>query len=419
MLIMIMTGMIYGYSSNAFTKTGRFILRIAIALGVVAAIWMAYMKNATSKISTPAWNFRIFSVSFIAFALFLVFTVIESIFLRKNKTWKISGACISLSVYTLLLLFATLPPFLEYPYTLAAAESTVFSSSYILKLSGVIVGFVLALVASFAADRMGRRLGRKSSFVFLLIMMLIEGVNQVGKLLSAMLNLQMLTTKQVPFQLVVYIVNHDTLFTYLIIAVACAAALVMLIRSLNVHEPYSNPAQHRKIRAKWRLIRKWACTSLITAGIAVLLLTVVNSVVNAEVQMAPTEDTTIDGDNAVVTFDQVSDGHLHRYGYTTQNGIQVRFIVIKKPNSTTYGVGMDCCDICGETGYYENKAGDVVCSRCNVIMNINTIGFEGGCNPKVVEYTVDHGKIIIPIEQLTQYEKDFRGGRGTGSASAN
>ena len=87
--------------------------------------------------------------------------------------------------------------------------------------------------------------------------------------------------------------------------------------------------------------------------------------------------------------------------------LQIRFIVIKKPNSSSYGIGLDACDICGETGYYE-KDGQVVCNLCDVVMNINTIGFKGGCNPIVIPYAIENGKILVPVDGLVEFEKEFK-----------
>ena len=106
-------------------------------------------------------------------------------------------------------------------------------------------------------------------------------------------------------------------------------------------------------------------------------------------------------------LEQVDDGHLHRFAYYTEEGTEIRFIVIKKPDSSAYGIGLDACDICGETGYYE-KDGMVVCKLCDVVMNINTIGFKGGCNPIVIDYRIDNGKIVIPTEGLLEYESEFK-----------
>jgi uncharacterized membrane protein len=81
--------------------------------------------------------------------------------------------------------------------------------------------------------------------------------------------------------------------------------------------------------------------------------------------------------------------------------------VIKKPDSSSYGIGLDACDICGETGYYE-KNDQVVCNRCDVVMNINTIGFKGGCNPIIIDYSISDGNIIVPIQGLVKYESEFK-----------
>ena len=98
---------------------------------------------------------------------------------------------------------------------------------------------------------------------------------------------------------------------------------------------------------------------------------------------------------------------LHRFGYTTPDGILVKFIVVKKPGSSTYGVGLDACDICGDAGYYEQND-QIVCRRCGVVMNTNTIGFRGGCNPIVFEYTVHDGLIDIPASELIANQDEFK-----------
>ena len=98
--------------------------------------------------------------------------------------------------------------------------------------------------------------------------------------------------------------------------------------------------------------------------------------------------------------------NLHADHPVTVGG-EIRFIIIKKPNSSSYGVGLDACDICGETGYYQ-RGTQVICNRCDVVMNINTIGFKGGCNPKVIDYSIQDGYIIVPISTLIEHESDFK-----------
>ena len=124
-------------------------------------------------------------------------------------------------------------------------------------------------------------------------------------------------------------------------------------------------------------------------------------------ELSPIEDALVQDGAVYVPFDQVSDGHLHRFGYTSDSGTVIRFIVIKKPNSSAYGIGLDACDICGETGYYE-KDGQVVCNLCDVVMNINTIGFKGGCNPIIIDYEIENGYIIVPVDGLLEHESEFK-----------
>jgi uncharacterized membrane protein len=100
------------------------------------------------------------------------------------------------------------------------------------------------------------------------------------------------------------------------------------------------------------------------------------------------------------------DGHLHRFVYTASDATEVRFIVIRK-NEIAYGVGLDACDICGPTGYYERK-GQIICRLCDVVMNISTIGFMGGCNPVPLAYTLRGGTMVIDTEHLENEKGRFK-----------
>lgn len=107
-----------------------------------------------------------------------------------------------------------------------------------------------------------------------------------------------------------------------------------------------------------------------------------------------------------IGLDQFADGHLHRYSYRASGGEGVRFIVILKGGSA-YGVGLDACEICGATGYYE-RDGQVVCKLCDVVMNKATIGTKGGCNPIPIKYTIEGGQLIVDANELEAQRKIFR-----------
>lgn len=402
-VMMVIVGMILGYVRSKYgQKAGRIEL-IVTAFGLACAIAMAVMKTATNKIDTGTWNLWIYYASAAAFILFLVFTALG----KKLKKVSVVLPFIFLSVIIVAQMLYSLPDFFVYPHTIMLTEDSLISTVFLTKMSGVIVGLIVTFVAGWASNAVVKASNNGVALLFLSLVLLVTTFKQITASFSTLLTRRIIPSNHTIFQLVKFSSNNSNLFIYLTLGLVLIMAVLLLIRSLNVNEPYSNPAQHRKIIFKWRMARRWSWTQIITVVITVLLMTVVYNIANQEVELSPIEETVIDSDNMYITFEQVSDGHLHRFGYTTENGVQIRVIVIQKPNSSQYGIGLDACDICGETGYYE-KSGQVVCNLCDVVMNINTIGFKGGCNPIVIDYSIENGQIIIPLAGLEEYEDEFK-----------
>ncbi|MDR1359117.1 MAG: Fe-S-containing protein, partial [Coriobacteriales bacterium] len=166
----------------------------------------------------------------------------------------------------------------------------------------------------------------------------------------------------------------------------------------DAHSPAFNPALRRKARATWRTLRRWSTVVACCCLAVVLSFTVVRAYSVQEVELTPAEPLAYAGTEAVIPLDLVSDGHLHRFIHVSEGNVEVRFIVIKK-SEAAYGVGLDACNICGATGYYE-RDDEVVCKMCDVVMNKQTIGFPGGCNPIPLEFSIDEGALSIAVETL-------------------
>ena len=171
------------------------------------------------------------------------------------------------------------------------------------------------------------------------------------------------------------------------------------------------------IQKKRMLTADYLVVALTAAGILVclllvsLILTVVKTNDTRQVELSAPENYTVDQDAGVIRIptEAVNDGHLHRFEYKTEKNINVRWIVVKKPNSASFGVGLDACEICGKTGYYEKSGGQVVCNKCDVIMNINAIGLvKDGCYPIPVAYEIQDGMLVISTEELESHEKRFK-----------
>lgn len=401
----ILLGITAAYTKLEAKPYAKKIVITGTVFGLIASILMSVAKNATSKIDTSAWNLGIFTVALIAFVLLLIFSG-KAVKKRLKKAADIIFWCMT-AVIVATSLFYTLPDVWAYPYQMVSAGQSMISTDFLYKMIGFLFGWILMIVVFFATYKCVLRLSGQGVLNLLRLSYLINALRQASVILSIVLAKRIIKSNHTLFTIAKYTSNYSNGFIYSSILLIFVVTIILWIRSFNVNEPYENPAQHRKIKAKWRSIRRWAVTAVAAFILCIANMTVINAYDNRVVELSPVEDARVEGGNVYVTFEQVADGHLHRFAYNTDSGVEIRFIVIKKPNSSSYGIGLDACDICGETGYYE-KDGQVVCKLCDVVMNISTIGFKGGCNPIVIPYEIENGEIIVPIDGLMEYESEFR-----------
>jgi uncharacterized membrane protein len=197
-------------------------------------------------------------------------------------------------------------------------------------------------------------------------------------------------------------------FIYLAAALAIASALTFWIWTfVGKKGGGQNPAEKRKERA---IHVKGRRNTVVLAAFLVLTLisvTVLKAYNEKPIELPPLESYTVNADGyAVIPFDRLSDGHLHRFAHYSDDGTEIRFIIILR-GGTDYGVGFDACKICGATGYYE-RDGQVVCKLCDVVMNKQTIGLEGGCNPYPLAYSILDGNVLISIADLEAEKARFK-----------
>ena len=201
--------------------------------------------------------------------------------------------------------------------------------------------------------------------------------------------------------------KYSMVFIWIVAAMVLVLLIAFFLENTRVREPYDNPAQHRKLRAGNRSRRRAAAGLLVFLGMEVFSMSVIKAYDTREIALSEPETFTVEEDRILIPMDSVSDGHLHRFEYKTDNNVNVRWIVVKKPGSASFGVGLDACEVCGNAGYYERNE-QVICKRCDVVMNINTIGFKGGCNPIPLSYEADNGSLIFSLEDIIAGEKEFK-----------
>lgn len=405
-LLAVVFGAIAGYSAICADIGRKKIIWVSALIGLVWAIIIAYFRNATSKMDSAIMNGWLYGITICAFILFLVFSI-KPIAKKENRFVK-TTPWILLGIQLAALIAYALPDVLAYPHDVLLQEKTMISTDFLLSMIGLALGAVLVTVAFFAVGRSTSRLSKGGAWVLVTLLLLINVLLRASGLIAVFFQKKVIKSNHLLFSYTVFVKNHTSWFIFAALIIAAIAAVALWIRSFRQKDPYTNPAEHRRVRAKWRSIRRWASSVLVTSVLAVFILTVVKAIDSHEVVLSPIEPATaVDNDNVYVDFSLVDDGMLHRFAYTSEKGIDIRFIVIKKPNSSSYGIGLDACDVCGETGYYQ-RDNQVVCNLCDVVMNISTIGFKGGCNPIVIPYEISNGQIVVPISGLLEYESEFK-----------
>ena len=411
----VLVGLAVAYARAVWPQAGVRTVGIATVAGLVASVVMAVFKHATNMIDTGTWNMVIFIVAAVAGVVFLLCMIGPVAATRPGRVVQTAA----LSLFVFLRVFYKVPDVYLYPFGFSLSDDNILSSDFFTRLAGYLAGITAAVLIAVSLVKLTKSLSQRPIGVTLAGTVGIIGVVQVMTCVQTLLARRMIANNHTLFQVVKWFSNNSSTLIFVILALAVVLAVLVIAASLRDDQPYRNPAEHRKILARWRNRRRWSICLLALVALSVVTLTVIKDYDSRGPELSPPEECEVRDGAVYVSLDQVADGHLHRFTYTTeagmqldektttQGGIGVRFIIIKKPNSNAYGIGLDACEICGESGYYE-RDGQVVCKLCDVVMNINTIGFKGGCNPIPVEYSIADGSIILPTEVLAAYEKTFK-----------
>ena len=411
------TTLMHAFLGRLYGRTGRRGHTIGLIAGVAAGTALAVVKQTTNKIISSHWNHWTYAY----LMAFIVAFFMLSLFLgrKEGKKPAAGGICLILcgAAASAGMIFFRLPTVLLYPFSFNTMGNGFFSAYYRERLGG----WALALLLLFVYSRLlyGCAVHIRKGAVPRRVLragVLIYAAYCLGRFFVPWISRAKWLGWSVKYteaqygwigSFTMWTATNAMIFIWIIAALAALTALLFLLENTRVTEPYEHAAQLRKLRAGNRKRRRLAIATLVMILLFVLTLTVVKAYDTREVVLSAPETYTVDGDRILVSAESVNDGHLHRFEYTTERNVTIRWIVVKKPNSATYGVGFDACEVCGSAGYYE-RGSQVVCKRCDVVMNINTIGFKGGCNPIPLAYEVGDGNLVFKLEDLLAGEKEFR-----------
>ena len=390
--------------------------------GTAASAALAIVKFNTRLIISSHWNHYLYAAILVLTAVFLLFTAAAG---RKDTLSSGvpggSGASAVLiaagGALSAVLIFYSLPSVLLYPFNFNTMGNGYFSSYYLVRIAGWALALLLLLVYSALLSRCALRV-RPYGIVPAVLNtgLLTFSVYCFGRFFVPWVNRAKWLKWPVRYsdeaygwigKHMMFTANHSMLFLWIPAALVLLLSAWFFLTNLRVTDPYEHAAGLRKLKARNRSNR---CAS---AGIAACLLltavtlTAVKAWDTRVIELSAPETYAVRDGTILVPVDAVSDGHLHRFEYRTAKNVDVRWIVVKKPGSASFGVGLDACEVCGNAGYFE-RGGQVVCKRCDVVMNINTIGFKGGCNPIPLAYEVADGNLVFRIEDIEAGEKEFR-----------
>ena len=414
-----LTALMHVMLSRLLGKKGQMIHGIALGAGILASIALAAVKFNTKLIISSHWNHYIYAVVLTLTVIFLLLTLV---FGRKENGAGKAGGMLLCAVGSLLsatLVFYSLPGVLLYPFSFNTMGQGYLSSYYAVRMAGWLGALILLFVYSRLLSRcalyikpfglvpLALNAGLLSFAVYCFGRFFVPWVNR-----AKWLKWPIKYTDEAYGWIgdwMMFTANHAMLFIWILAGIAAVLAILLFRQGMSIKEPYGNPAQLRKLKARNRHWRRVAVGVLICLALCVVIMTVVKTGDTRQVELSAPEAYTVDADAGVilVPMENVSDGHLHRFEYQTEKNINVRWIVVKKPNSASFGVGLDACEVCGNAGYFE-RSGQIICKRCDVVMNINTIGFKGGCNPIPLSYEVKDGQLVFQLSDITAGEKEFR-----------
>lgn len=357
-------------TKNAITREGFEALTITIAVvaEIILLIMLFFGKNLSEKV-----NKVVATSAFILAVMFILFHGME--------LWLM-------------------------PYTsFIGASGKYFTLNFFIVNLGFITGLLFALLGAVITYKAAAALRYKRLLFVFAIQILALFIEQIIYILRVAMARQFLPSGSL-IKIMAPIINNQDMLVFVIYGALLFVPLTLFSQPKPERPEGTNPAEYRRIVSGAKAKRRWGVGTVICLVAMACFSTFGWSYATHKEEIVPAVQVSAVNGKVSIDLGQFADGHLHRYVYRASGGEGVRFIVILKGGSA-YGVGLDACEICGPTGYYE-KDGQVVCKLCDVVMNKATIGSKGGCNPIPVKYTIEGGKLIVNAEDLEANRKVFR-----------
>ena len=311
-------GRLYGRAGRRFNAAG-------IIVGVVASAALAAVKGTTNKIISSHWNHYIFAAISLLSLLFVIFCLIFG--RREDSEWGVGGTllCLFGAGLSAAHIFYALPGVMLYPFNFNTMGEGYLSAYYMTRLAGWLLALLLLLVYSrtlYICALHIKPLGTLSALLCggVLVNLFYSGGRFFAPWVTRAKWLKWPVRYSKESHALIgnwlsITVNHSMVFIWLIFLLAAASLVICFVQNTKVTEPWDNPAQHRKLRARNRSRRRTACVAFAGLIVFALCLTAVKGYDTRVIELSAPETYTVDGDRILVPMDAVNDFHLHRFEY--------------------------------------------------------------------------------------------------------
>ena len=289
--------------------------------------------------------------------------------------------------------------------TVKAAMGDYTTLAFFVKIFGFLSGIFLGFLSGYLAYKAAAALNHGRLVFVFIVQIVATAVQQIIFVMTVMMARQVLGMENLISVMAPFIDNQNMII-YAIYFVSILVPITLFLQPRPERPAWANPAQYRQLLSRAIRRKRWGTGFLAMLVLTILISSIGGWYANKKESLVPAVPVEATDGLVQIPLEEVSDGHLHRYAFRASDGTQVRVIVVQKGGSA-FGVGLDACEICGATGYFE-RDGQIVCRLCDVVMNKATIGLPGGCNPIPVEYRVANGAVQIAGDTLEAARIHFR-----------
>ncbi|MFD0704684.1 Fe-S-containing protein [Alloscardovia venturai] len=286
------------------------------------------------------------------------------------------------------------------------AGESFFTSDMLMRALGFALGIGTSVVIAAIFSTMTSSVSSRIFAVTGIALVLLIAAQHIIDITQILYSTGVIILFPATFALLAWGLNH----TLTIVIAQAAVFIIPVIASIIVGwktalvgENLAIVRSRRAMKRRSYVTAVFGLVSMLAMGYA---LTYGVAATHEEIAELKAESYSVKNGFAHIKLSQVSDGHLHRFEYTAKDGTKMSFLAIKKGGGSVVVV-LDACENCGDAGYYE-KDGKVICKKCDVAMNVATIGFKGGCNPIPLDFTNNGKTVSVRTADLDAQSQVFR-----------